>query len=103
MKQGASRGRRMVADQSRLSDQPLPVPTATCAYRILHKKGPEGTGRRDELKSFRSQIVERNRKGETKRYRFENKEDKCKGTELVGGGERARRGRRPLDSRALRR
>jgi len=47
-------------------------------YIILHEKEPGvQLGRRDELKSFRSQIVERNRKGETKRYRFGNKEEKC--------------------------
>jgi len=44
-------------------------------YRILHEKVTESVGRRDELKSFRSQIVERNWKGEIMHYGLENKED----------------------------
>jgi hypothetical protein len=28
-----------VADQSQLSDRSLPVPTATCIYRVLHAEG----------------------------------------------------------------
>jgi len=41
----------------------LPVPTAICLYRSLHERGTEGTGRREVVKSFQSQLNENEPEG----------------------------------------
>jgi len=41
----------------------LPVPTATWLYRNLHERGAEGTGQKEVVKSFQSQMNENEPEG----------------------------------------